>query len=112
MSFKVINESFVCDFCGEENPKAFRTCRNHCFSCLCAVHVDKIFPGDRKSDCKGKMVLAEVLPHVKHSFMLVHRCEICGKTIKNRAADDDNREKIFEIMQKKAEKQTQKKFFK
>lgn len=112
MSFRMINESFTCTFCGQENPKAFRTARNHCLSCLCAVHVDKEFPGDRKSDCGGKMSVIEVLPHAKHTFMLVHRCEDCGKIIKNRAADDDNRDTIFAVSKDRAEKILRKKFIK
>lgn len=102
MAFKVINESFTCQFCEQKNPKAVRTCRNHCLHCLVALHMDKNSPGDRASDCHGKMNLVEVLPHPKHSFMLVHRCEKCGKAIKNRAADDDNRDAIFYFLEKKA----------
>lgn len=102
MSFTVINEEFICNFCGEENSPAFRTCRNHCKNCLSALHVDKNSPGDRKSDCLGEMKIFAIDSHPKHTFMITHKCIKCGKKIKNRAADDDNREKIFDWMKKKS----------
>ncbi|HIQ57626.1 TPA: RNHCP domain-containing protein, partial [Candidatus Gracilibacteria bacterium] len=45
MSFKVINEEFTCEWCGEINPPSKGTCRNHCRKCLCSKHVDEKFPG-------------------------------------------------------------------
>jgi len=101
MAFIVKNEEFVCTYCGEYNPPAGRTCRNHCRKCLCSHHVDHDFPGDRKSDCRGKMSPIAVLAHPKHDWVVIHRCEKCGKEISNKIADDDSRETMIQIQSKK-----------
>lgn len=104
MAFIVKNTAFECFFCGEENPPAPKTCRNHCRKCLSAVHLDDEFPGDRASECQGEMILNEVLPHPKHDFTLEHKCVKCGKIIKNKCAEDDSRQKIFEFLEEKTRK--------
>lgn len=110
MGFITINEGFVCSHCGEYNPPAERTCRNHCRKCLYSLHLDDEFPGDRKSTCGGKMKVVEILPDAKSDFVFVHECEKCGKRIKNKAAEDDSREEIFRLAKELAEKNVFKKF--
>lgn len=101
MAFIVKNEGFTCEYCGEYNPPADRTCRNHCRKCLCSCHVDQEFPGDRKSQCKGKMIPFAVLAHPKHEWVIIHQCEKCGKEISNKVADDDSRETMAYVQRKK-----------
>jgi len=105
MAFIVKNTAFECFFCGEENPPAERTCRNHCRKCLSAVHLDEKFPGDRASICHGEMKISEISPHPKHDFTFEHTCIKCNKTIKNKSADDDSRQKIFEFLEEKARRE-------
>ncbi len=103
MSFKVINEEFTCEWCGEKNPPSKGTCRNHCRKCLCSKHVDDVFPGDRKSECAGKLVAIDAQPHAKHEIVIVHKCEKCEKVIQNKKSDDDDLDTILAIMKNNAE---------
>lgn len=103
MAFITINDGFTCLYCGTENPPANKTCRNHCKKCLHSLHVDEVFPGDRKSNCHGDMIPIDILPHAKHGLVIVHQCTKCKNTIQNKKADDDDMETIYEIMRKNAE---------
>ena len=91
------NDSFICEVCGTKNPPADKTCRNHCRVCLCSKHVDNN-PGDRAAKCHG--ILQPVSIELKGGQMvsLVFKCEKCGKVGRNKIAEDDNREKLFEIL--------------
>ncbi len=104
MSFIVKNTAFECFFCGEKNPPAPKTCRNHCRKCLSAVHLDDKSPGDRASECKGEMKVVQIYTHSKHEFVLEHECVKCKKIIKNKICEDDSREKIFEFLKKISDK--------
>lgn len=95
MGFIVKNNGFLCEYCGEKNLPAKKTCRNHCLKCLFSKHVDDVFPGDRMSNCGGKMKIKEIIPNSKNDWILTHQCEKCGKIIKNKIAEDDNREMLF-----------------
>lgn len=88
------NESFKCLKCGEINPPAVKSSRNHCRRCLFSLHVDLETPGDRKSDCRGLMEPVGLDYKGKKGFMIIHRCVECGKEMKNKAAEDDEVEKI------------------
>lgn len=98
-SFIVINESFTCTNCGEENPPAEGSCRNHCRQCLYSMHVDKSSPGDRQSECKNLMKPIGVEHKGKKGWMIYHKCLKCGKIISNKAANDDNFDKIVDLSQ-------------
>lgn len=101
MSFIVKNDGFKCEYCGEKNPPAPSTCRNHCKKCLCSKHVDDVFPGDRKSACGGKMKPISVLKGNKKSdFVILFQCEKCQKKRKNRMAPDDNISVLFTLSHK------------
>lgn len=95
-----LNESFTCEKCGEKNPKADRTCRDHCRKCLISKHVDEATPGDRKSACEGFMQPVAVEGNGKKGQQLIYICTRCGKKHTNRVADDDNMDLIIRISQK------------
>jgi hypothetical protein len=94
--FTKINEGFICQVCGHENPPADKTCRNHCQKCLCSKHVD-INPGDRAETCHG--ILRPVAIQVCGGEMctIVFRCEKCGMERKNKIALDDDRQKLLAV---------------
>ncbi len=97
MAFIVHNEGFICSYCGKKNPPAVRTCRNHCYTCLCSKHVDDASPGDRASMCNGKMVPIKVIPDSKKDWIILHECQKCGKQIHNKTAEDDDFEQLLKI---------------
>jgi hypothetical protein len=84
------NESFKCENCGFLNSKGEGFIRNHCRECLCSLHLDAELPGDRAALCKGIMFVEGVTYTAKKGFVLVHRCKLCNKKIKNMTAPDDN----------------------
>ncbi len=88
--FTVINEGFTCEKCDEVNPKAIKTCRNHCKKCLYSKHVDLKYPGDRMSLCLGMMPPVFVELDKKKGWMITHKCETCGEIKRNKAAEEDN----------------------
>ncbi len=98
MAFIINNDGFVCESCGEKNPPAKATCRDHCRKCLMGKHVDDVSPGDRASTCQGKMEPIAVLPGTKKTdYVLLYKCEKCGLERKNRAAPDDDLETILKV---------------
>lgn len=97
--FTKINESFVCDFCGHENPPAPKTCRNHCQKCLCSLHVDKN-PGDRAEECHGKLIPIDIGVRRGEMDTIIFRCQKCGMIRKNKIAEDDDRGMLLAIIQK------------
>ena len=83
------NSAFVCQHCGlEVQPLSNGSVRNHCPGCLHSLHLD-VFPGDRAADCGGLMVPVGIEQHPKKGYMIVHRCDKCGFTGRNKAALDD-----------------------
>jgi len=92
-----VNEGFKCRNCGEENPKAEKTCRNHCKKCLYSLHVDETTPGDRLSKCQELMKPISLELSGKKGYIIVHECLKCGKIMKNKTADDDNPDKITSL---------------
>lgn len=97
--FTHINEEFICKNCGQKNEKLSGSCRNHCTKCLCSLHVDKNFPGDRQSTCKNLMKPIKATQDGKKGWMIVHKCTKCDKIIPNKAADDDNFDEIIQLTQ-------------
>ena len=86
-------EDFTCAHCGAHVSGNGYT--NHCPNCLYSRHVDNL-PGDRASDCGGMMAPISVEKDGE-KFIIVHKCEKCGKTIRQHATDDDNIDAIIEI---------------
>ena len=85
---KKINESFPCVNCGNIIPEAKKTCRNHCPYCFVSLHVDGDVPGDRASNCPGKMY--PIAYEIKNGGMkILFECATCHKNHRNKRADDD-----------------------
>lgn len=94
---KKINESFICINCGKEVPPASKTCRNHCPYCFVSLHVDWDMPGDRLSQCKSIMYPIEYI--IKNSdYKILFKCSKCGKMHWNKRAEDDQIEKLPELI--------------
>lgn len=86
-------EDFTCAHCGATVSGNGYT--NHCPKCLYSRHVDNT-PGDRASTCGGMMapIAAE---KSGEGFIITHRCEKCGKTIRQHATDTDDIDAIISI---------------
>ncbi len=85
--FRKNDSGFICKNCGNDVLPLGYTSRNHCPFCLCSLHVD-INPGDRANDCGGILRPVQVLPDAKRGYVIIHRCERCGKEVRNRAAHE------------------------
>jgi len=103
MGFTVRNEGFSCHYCRAVNPIAPKTCRNHCRQCFCSEHVDAENPGDRASECSGKMIPQKIEQDPKKEWVITHVCEKCGHTSRNKVAEDDNIQELIVIAQKLAD---------
>lgn len=93
MSFKKLDEGFVCDNCKKVIKPLGYSSRNHCPFCLHSKHVD-INPGDRLNNCKGKMQPFAIENSSKKGYIIVHKCMDCGEIKRNKSAKDDD----FELM--------------
>ena len=91
-------DSFTCKNCGWPvvSVGAGSSHRNHCPNCLYSVHLDNS-PGDRESDCHGRMEPIGVWVRKNGEWAVIHRCTVCGKISSNRAAADDNPMKLMSI---------------
>ncbi len=86
-------ENFICANCGANVSGNGYT--NHCPHCLYSRHVDNN-PGDRASNCGGMMAPVAIEKHGE-DFIIVHKCEKCGKTIRQHTAPDDDMDTIIGI---------------
>ena len=83
------NNAFTCVHCQKDIPPLVNgSYRNHCPYCLYSLHVD-IHPGDRANDCKGILEPIGVDYNAKKGWIIVHECQRCGETRRNKAALDD-----------------------
>ena len=87
--FKKNDSGFICVNCKKEVEPLGYTSRNHCPFCLCSLHVD-INPGDRANPCRGVLRPIKVEPDAKRGYIIIHKCDSCGKTVRNRAAHEAN----------------------
>jgi len=91
MVFLPREEPFTCEHCNQAvSPLGKGTYRNHCPFCLYSKHVDELGPGDRASVCHGLMEPIAIDSDGKRGWLIVHRCQACGKQIRNKAAPDDD----------------------
>ena len=97
--FTVINEEFVCQKCHKKVEKLNGGCRNHCNYCLSSLHLDKEFPGDRQSHCKGLMEAVKLEQNSKKGWVITHKCSKCKKIIKNKSAEDDDLDQLIQLSQ-------------
>lgn len=95
--FTMIDETFICEVCGNKVEKLNYTARDHCNKCLSSKHVD-INPGDRKSNCDGILKPIAIEKGSKDKYKIVYKCDKCNQIKRNIMADDDNFEKVLEIM--------------
>lgn len=94
--FTKLDEGFVCEHCGKEVSPLGYTSRDHCPHCLYSKHVD-VLPGDRANDCRGKLRPVQSLPHKKEGFVILYRCERCGKEHRNVSARDDDTDLLIRL---------------
>ena len=99
--FTEIDEEFVCENCGKTVERLGYSCRNHCNHCLHSKHVD-INPGDRAETCHGLLEPISIEMSNKKGYVIVYKCKKCGQIRKNKAAKDDDFDKILEISRKSA----------
>ena len=45
-------------------------------------------PGDRANECRGILRAVGAMPDPKKGYIIIHRCEKCGKTVRNKAAHE------------------------
>jgi len=86
-------ENFECAHCGAMVFGNGYT--NHCPKCLWSRHVDNN-PGDRASKCGGMMKPISIESD-GDGFVITHRCEKCGKTIRQHSAANDDIDAIITI---------------
>lgn len=98
--FTMIDESFVCEVCGNNVMKLDYTARDHCNKCLCSKHLD-IMPGDRKSNCGGILRPIDIEKSSKDKLKIVYKCDKCGEIKRNVVANDDDFDKVLEVMKNK-----------
>ena len=92
-SFTKRKEDFQCANCGADVRGSGYT--NHCPKCLWSRCVD-INPGDRASSCGGMMRPVAAMA-AGDSYIIIHRCEKCGKVKRQRAADNDDTDAIIAL---------------
>ena len=85
--FSKNDSGFICAACGKSVEPLGYTSRNHCPFCLSSLHVD-INPGDRANECRGILRAVGAMPDPKKGYIIIHRCEKCGKTVRNKAAHE------------------------
>ncbi len=85
--FQKNDDGFICQNCGLAVLPLGYSSRNHCPRCLCSLHVD-IHPGDRQNSCRGLLRPVRVLPDSRKGYIIIHRCEKCNATCRNRAANE------------------------
>lgn len=94
--FKMIDQEFICEVCGNLTKPLGYTARDHCPNCLSSKHVDNN-PGDRDNDCKGILKPIGLEKNKKGLYQIVYKCEKCGMIKKNIKANDDNNNLIIEL---------------
>ena len=91
-------EDFFCEKCGNFTKGSGYT--DHCPKCLWSKHVDEN-PGDRQAKCLGLMEPIRV-ESKKDGHIIYYKCTKCGFHHKVKSAQDDDFEKILEIMKNSA----------
>ncbi len=93
--FKMIDEDFVCENCGNKVSKLLYSARDHCPFCLYSKHLD-INPGDRSNSCQGMMTPIGI-EKFKDTYKIIYKCERCNQIHKNIMANDDNFDVIISL---------------
>jgi len=89
---------FTCLNCGFEVAPLLYTSRDHCPKCLFSVHAD-ITPGDRQNPCGGLLLPVASIPSadLKVGYVISFLCRKCGAKVRNRAANDDNKDLLIKL---------------
>ena len=90
------DEGFICENCKANVEKLGYTSRDHCPKCLCSKHVD-IMPGDRLESCHGILRPIKVELSSKKGYVIIYKCDKCGKIVKNKSAEDDDTELLIKL---------------
>jgi hypothetical protein len=53
------------------------------------------FHGDRQETCHGLLEPIQVLPDAKKGYIIVYKCQKCGKMVRNKAANDDDNDLLI-----------------
>lgn len=93
--FNMIDDSFVCEYCGKQVNKLEYSARDHCPHCLYSKHVD-INPGDRANECRG-LLMPIGIEKFKNTYKIIYKCNKCNIIHKNIVAIDDDMNKIIEL---------------
>lgn len=94
---KTEKERYRCPVCGwTPRTGEGRKDWTHCPNCLYSIHLDNS-PGDRESDCHGRMEPIGVWVRKSGEWAVIHRCTVCGKIRSNRTAADDNPMKLMAL---------------
>ncbi len=91
-------ENFNCAHCGAAVFGNGYT--NHCPQCLWSRHVDNN-PGDRAATCGGMMRPISAVA-AGDRFIITHKCEKCGKVMRQRTSDNDDTDAIIELSTNKS----------
>ena len=94
--FKMIDDFFICENCGQKVYPLGYTARDHCPNCLYSKHVD-INPGDRKEKCHGLLKPVDIEKSKKAGYKIIYECEKCHKIRKNIMASDDDINQIIKL---------------
>lgn len=86
-------EDFNCAHCGAVVHGDGYT--NHCPRCLWSRHVDNN-PGDRAATC-GAMMRPVAAQPAGDGFIITHKCEKCGKTIRQKSTPDDDVDTLIKL---------------
>jgi len=70
--------------------------------CLYSLHVDEK-PGDRASGCGGLLEPVKIVVSRGQMQSIVFGCQKCGKEGRNKIAEDDERGRLFEILESEVE---------
>jgi protein-arginine kinase activator protein McsA len=97
--FSKNDQGFVCVKCKTYVKPLIYSSRDHCTKCLTSMHVD-VNPGDRKNSCEGILTPIDIQINSKKGYVIVYKCEKCGKQHKNKAAQDDELDAILSVMNK------------
>jgi len=100
--FKMIDEEFICNVCHSEVKPLNYTARDHCPNCLCSIHID-INPGDRACSCLGILKPIGIDKGKKDTLKIIYKCDKCGEIKRNKAANDDNYDKILDVIRNQKE---------
>ena len=98
-TFTKNDQGFECLNCGKNVLPLKYTSRDHCPFCLCSLHID-INPGDRANPCLGILKPVDLEYSQNKGYVIVYKCQKCGKMHKNKVSSDDDKNTILKVSNK------------